>query len=127
MQIPSSKTTSLSIAIDYGGSAVFTNNVSTSRTVRENNKSIEVSNLEAFEAAVFALTGLNDERFTLKNDSPAKGYAEGGGDCGPFGGQYPYVPGGMPKYAPYFTKANIASKATGNELSVSLQIVQQEQ
>ena len=114
-------------AKDFSGEATFINNICTSRTSGgTNSKAITYTNINDFESALFALTGLNDERYTLKDDSPAKGWADDDGDCGPFGGQYPYVPGGMPSAAPYFTRATIGAKATGNELSVSLQIVQQE-
>lgn len=114
---------------EFGGWAdtPSNNNVIAHADPNGNNKSIGFTSVADFEAAVFALIGLNDERYELKSDSPAKGYADDGGDCGPFGGEYPYVPGGMPMSAPYFTKALIGEKATGNEISVTLQINQQEQ
>ena len=46
-------------------------------------------------SAVFSLTGDGDEQYQLCDDSPARGYASDGGDCGPYGGEHPYVPGGV--------------------------------
>ena len=77
------------------------------------------------EAAVFKLEGLNDQRYQLKDDSPAKGYATDGGDCGPFGGLYPYVLGGLPNGYPYYTKAIIAPKSVNGKVNVSLNIKMQ--
>lgn len=77
------------------------------------------------EADIFALTGTNDQRYQLKDDSPAKGYATDGGDCGPFGGLYPYVLGGLPNGYPYYTKAIIAPKSVNGKVNVSLNIKMQ--
>lgn len=79
------------------------------------------------ESLVFALEGANDERYQLKADSPAKGYATDGGDCGPFGGLYPYVLGGMPKGYPYYTKAVIDARAKDGKVNVSLNIKMQDE
>lgn len=81
----------------------------------------------ADESLVFALEGINDQRYQLKADSPAKGYATEGGDCGPFGGLYPYVIGGKPKGYPYYTKAVIGTRAEDGKVSVSLNIKMQDE
>ena len=55
---------------------------------------IRVANL----AAVCTLEGgdiKNDIYFRLLDNSPAKGYATDGGDCGPWSGSSPYVVGGI--------------------------------
>ena len=75
--------------------------------------------------AVFVLKGTNDQRYQLKADSPAKGAATDGGDCGPFGGLYPYVIGGKPAGYPYYTKAVIGTRAENGKINVSLNIKMQ--
>jgi hypothetical protein len=77
------------------------------------------------EATVFALAGADDRRYQLKEDSPAIGAATDGGDCGPFGGLYPYVIGGMPAGHPYYTKAVISPRSENDKVKVSLQIKMQ--
>lgn len=74
------------------------------------------------EADIFTLTGMNDQRYQLKDDSPAKGYASDDGDCGPYGGLTPYVAGGLPNGYPYYTKAIIPAKSKDGKVNVSLKI-----
>ena len=68
---------------------------------------------------------MNDQLYQLKEDSPAKGYATDGGDCGPYGGLTPYVPGGLPNGYPYYTKAIIPAKSKNGKVNVSLKIKMQ--
>ena len=77
------------------------------------------------ESLVFKLEGTNDQKYQLKDDSPAKGYATDGGDCGHTGGTYPYVLNGLPAGYPYYTKANIATRAKDGKINVSLNIKMQ--
>lgn len=77
------------------------------------------------EANIFTLQGADDSRYQLKDDSPAKGAAADGGDCGPFGGDYPYVIGGLPMGHPYYTKAVISPRSDNDKVKVSLQIKMQ--
>ena len=77
------------------------------------------------EATVFTLEGANDQCYQLKDDSPARGAAADGGDCGPYGGSIPYVAGGLPMGHPYYTKASIATRAENDKVKVSLQIKMQ--
>ena len=77
------------------------------------------------EADIFALTGQNDQLYILKDDSPAKGYATDGGDCGPYGGLMPYVAGGLPSGYPYYTKAIVPVKSVNGKVNVSLKIKMQ--
>ena len=77
------------------------------------------------EAAIFSLAGGDDRRYQLKEDSPARGAAADGGDCGPFGGATPYVLSGLPAGHPYYTKAVIAPRSENDKVKVSLQIKMQ--
>ena len=105
-------------------SSTVTNNVmscaeSTYATMKETNR---FTNSTA-ESAIFACKGINEAYYQLKDDSPAKGFAMDGGDCGPFGGLYPYVLGGLPSGYPYYTKTIIAPRPDENgKVKVSLQI-----
>lgn len=106
------------------------NNISNSVNVANNvisgeNAYFPANSYGNTEATVFKLEGLNDQLYQLKDDSPAKGYATDGGDCGPFGGLYPYVLGGLPNGYPYYTKAIIAPKSVNGKVNVSLNIKMQ--
>lgn len=81
----------------------------------------------ADESLVFALEGADDQLYQLKTDSPAKGYADEDGDCGPFGGTNPYVLNGLPAHHPYYTKAVIGSQAKDGKVNVSLNIKMQDE
>lgn len=74
-------------------------------------------------STIFTQTGGNDEYYRLAENSPAKGYADFGGDCGPFDGAYPYVFGGMPLGVPYYTNAVIGSIAHDGKVNVSLKAI----
>lgn len=74
-------------------------------------------------STLFTMTGGNDEDYRLAENSPAKGYADFGGDCGPFDGPYPYVFGGMPLGVPYYTNAVIGSIAHDGKVNVSLKAI----
>ena len=74
------------------------------------------------EATVFKLKGTGDQLYQLTDDSPARGAANDGGDCGPMGGLYPYVICGLPAGHPYFTKAVISPRSENDKVKVSLQI-----
>lgn len=78
-------------------------------------------------AAIFTLTGSNDQQFQLCEGSPAKGYATDGGDCGPYGSGYTYVPGGLPYGKPYYTEATIGSVAHDGKVNVTLKISVQDE
>jgi hypothetical protein len=100
---------------------VITNNVFHVASLKEtypNNVFID----ENTEEAVFALEGTNDQRYQLKEDSPAKGAANDGGDCGPFGGLYPYVFSGLPFGQPYFNSSSASFRATDGKVSFSNEV-----
>lgn len=107
------------------------NNVSNSVNVSHNvmsgteNASYPDNIYGGTEADIFTLTGMNDQRYQLKDDSPAKGYASDEGDCGPYGGLTPYVAGGLPNGYPYYTKAIIPAKSKDGKVNVSLKIKMQ--
>lgn len=65
-------------------------------------------------------TGLDG--YFLREDSPAKGMASDGGDCGIFGGATPYVQSGRPANMPHITSAVIPSSPTNGEITVKLNI-----
>jgi len=66
---------------------------------------------------------LNDKLFMpIKDLEQAKGAATDGGDCGPFGGLYPYVQSGYPLGMPRFTSAVSGSRATDHKVSFSHQV-----
>lgn len=77
--------------------------------------------------AVFTMTGNNDLQYQLCEGSPAKGYATDGGDCGPYGSGYTYVPGGLPYGKPYYTEATIGSVAHDGKVNVTLKISVQDE
>ena len=71
-------------------------------------------------AKVFVNEGLYDERYRLKDDSPAKGAGYGGNDCGPFAGYYPYVMSCRPKNIPYIYDAIVPNHPTDNKITVTV-------
>ncbi len=71
------------------------------------------------ETKLFVLTGNTEEQYQLSKDSPAKGYATDGGDCGPFGGIYPYSVGGLPFGMPYIVSSNIPTNSQEGKVQVS--------
>lgn len=70
-------------------------------------------------SAVFA-EGANDAAFHLKEDSPAKGAAADGGDCGPYGGATPYVEGGIPLYHPFINDITVSAKPVNGKIKLNL-------
>lgn len=82
---------------------------------------------KAVEQDLFALEGTNDQRYTLKEDSPAKGAATDGGDCGPYGGLYPYIPSGYPFGMPRFDSSSVGTRAVDGQVRVSQQVTIQNQ
>lgn len=77
------------------------------------------------ESSIFALEGTNDQRYRLKEDSPAKGAAINGGDCGPYDGLYPYVPSGYPLGMPRFESSSIPIRPHDGQLHVTQKVVLQ--
>lgn len=81
----------------------------------------------ADESQLFVMEGENDELYRLKEGSPAKGYAEEGGDCGPFDGKYPYVISGYPLGMPYFVSSSANTLAVDGKVSFSNEVKIQKQ
>ena len=79
------------------------------------------------EADIFTLTGQNDQRYQLKDDSPAKGAADDGGDCGPYGGRFPYVPSGYPLGMPRFETSAADTRPQSGQVSVTQTVTIQKQ
>lgn len=74
---------------------------------------------------VFEWKGTLDERFTLKEGSPAIGAGTNGDDCGVYGGGYPYVVSGLPKFVPYIMESKIPTTPTDGKLNITLKIKSQ--
>lgn len=74
---------------------------------------------------VFEWKGTLDERFALKEGSPAIGAGTNGVDCGVYGGVYPYVVSGLPKFVPYISESNIPTTPTDGKLNITLKIKSQ--
>lgn len=70
-------------------------------------------------STVFA-EGAEDAAFRLKEDSPAKGAAADGGDCGPYGGVTPYVEGGKPLYHPFINDVRVTAKPVEGKVKLTL-------
>ena len=77
------------------------------------------------DAVVLALEGSNDQRYRLKDDSPARGAATDGGDCGPFGGMYPYVCSGYPLGMPHFESSSMPTRPQDGVLRITQKVVLQ--
>lgn len=87
----------------------------------------ESNRFGATESAVFSLEGSNDQRYQLKADSPAKSAAADGGDCGPYGGRYPYIPSGYPFGMPRFESSVVGTRPQSGQVSVTQQVTIQKQ
>lgn len=101
---------------------LFNNNVLSA----DNGSSDNIKNVTN-EADIFALEGSNDQRYQLKDDSPAKGAANDGGDCGPYGGKYPYVPSGYPLGIPHFNSSVVGTRPQSGQVSVTQEVTIQKQ
>lgn len=73
----------------------------------------------------FVNTGSEDGKYHLLDNSPAKGKATHGGDCGAFGGSTPYVLSGIPQFLPHITEALVPAKPTDGKITVKLKIANQ--
>lgn len=75
--------------------------------------------------SLFLNEGSDDGKWQLSPNSPAKGAATDGGDCGAFGGKNPYVLSGLPQFTPHITKIEVPSRPTDGKLTIKLQIENQ--
>lgn len=76
-------------------------------------------------ADVFVNEGNQEEKYQLKEGSPALGYGTNGVDCGVFDGEYPYVLCGRPQFVPYIYDAQIPNTPTDGKLNITLKIKSQ--
>lgn len=112
------------IGSDFVNNAYHHNLISTAEdTAYPNNTYFETT----VESVIFTMTGPNDQKYMLCENSPAKGCADDGGNCGPYDGSYPYIPGGMPHGVPYYTDAVIGSMAHDGKVNVTLKISVQDE
>ena len=104
-------------ASDYNNS--FYNNVVTAAEGTYSNVSNIVWLGSADMSTVFA-EGTDDAAYHLKEGSPAKGAADDGGDCGPYGGATPYVEGGKPLYHPFINDVTVSVKPVNGKIKLKL-------
>ena len=97
----------------------FYNNVVTAAEGTYTNVSNIVWLGSADVSNVFA-EGTDDAAYHLKEDSPAKGAAADGGDCGPYGGATPYVEGGKPLYHPFINDVTVSVKPVNGKIKLKL-------
>lgn len=74
---------------------------------------------------IFVNEGNQEEKYQLKAGSAAIGYGTNGVDCGAFGGLYPYVLCGRPRFVPYIYDAQIPNTPTDGKLNITLKIKSQ--
>ena len=74
---------------------------------------------------IFVNEGNQEEKYRLKEGSPALGYGTNGVDCGAFDGLYPYVVNGRPQFVPYIYDAQIPNTPTDGKLNITLKIKSQ--
>lgn len=67
------------------------------------------------------------DRYYLRDGSAAKGGAQGGGDCGAFGGENPYVLSGIPLHTPRITEAIVPGRPTDGKVSVRIKMTVQDE
>lgn len=60
--------------------------------------------------------------FYVKNDAVAKTADSNGGECGAFGGDYPYQLNGRPNGVPYLYDINVPTHTTNNQLNISFKV-----
>lgn len=89
-----------------------------------NDATINITGVTA-ESSIFALEGTNDQLYRLKEDSPAKGAATDGGDCGPYSGLYPYVPSGYPLGMPRFESSSVPVRPQDGQVHITQKVVLQ--
>lgn len=71
---------------------------------------------------VFTMTGIAEEQYRLKEDSPAKGYGQNGCDCGAYDGLFPYVVSGYPRFMPYISEISVPDRPIDGKINVKLKI-----
>lgn len=63
-----------------------------------------------------------DTRFQLSPNSPARGFASDGGDCGPYGGPTPYVPSGTPSIPWIYNLSVPTANPTEESINVNVKV-----
>lgn len=107
---------------DTANNNVITNNVFSGSLEKANANYLNNEWVEARMETVF-VDDFGFDGYYLRDDSPAKGAATDGGDCGIFGGAHPYIISGRPKSMPHISSAIIPSSPDENgEVVVKLKI-----
>jgi hypothetical protein len=97
----------------------FVNNIATSDDIPlGNGNQLSIPFATIFDEDTFEHREL---RFKLADDSPAIGAAIDGGDCGIFGGDFPYVLSGMPDIPSIFS-LTVDPTAGGNEQTLEVNL-----
>lgn len=60
--------------------------------------------------------------YQVKDDAVAKTADSNGGECGAFGGDFPYQLNGRPNGVPYLYDINVPTHTTNNQLSISFKV-----
>lgn len=60
--------------------------------------------------------------YYVKDDAVAKTADRNGGECGAFGGNYPYQLNGRPNGVPYLYDINVPTHTTNNQLSITFKV-----
>ncbi len=110
------------VAVEISDNNDFSNNVlstapENANAAYPNNKYVGATVENTFVDEIIA------DRYYLREDSPAKGYASDGGDCGAFGGRMPYVISGILQYMPHITNIDIPAKPTDGSLTIKMKMV----
>lgn len=71
------------------------------------------------------MTDTDREAPLLKELTVLRGAATDGGDCGPFGGMYPYVCSGYPLGMPHFESSTVPTRPQDGQLRVTQKVVLQ--
>lgn len=111
----------------YSDAFLNTANNSFTTNVMSNSPNVNFPNnfFNATADTVFTLQGSQEEQLELKTGSPAIGYGSTGGDCGVYGGVYPYVKSGFPLGLPRIFEATIPNRvdaATGVNVNIKVKI-----
>lgn len=128
-------TTSDNVVTNWSYTTIYNTTVSDNNSINNNVLSTDADHAWAdfptnkFIGAkvedIFVNEGNQEEKYRLKEGSPALGYGTNGVDCGAFDGLYPYVVNGRPQFVPYIYDAQIPNTPTDGKLNITLKIKSQ--
>ena len=100
----------------------YSNNISSNTSFTPSGSNIgsnNQTNINMTDVFTIPLSEINENSFQLKNPGPGKNTAQGGGDCGIFGGSSPYVLSGMPAIPSVYFFNIPATGSNTNPLNIS--------